>query len=218
MNAGRVYSMLLCLYPKPFRDEYGVEMLDAFQEMHRRRTRPAAAFWTFVVLDTARAAGRERLDSMRWLATAMFGLLVTVVTAHAATFTYRYFYHPYFEGTSISALPYGVALGLVLGVSVLAAQLAMFPAAERRAGRWALTSAVTLPIAVLFCSTAIQQALDGLKPAVIVRQPVGLDLLVVGLARPFSWHDVATQFAAMAVAAILVSTVMLRPLERRHAY
>jgi len=44
-------------------------------------------------------------------------------------------------------------------------------------------------------------------------------VLVVGLGRPAAWIDLATQFSAMAVAALLVRVALLMPrLDRRHAH
>jgi len=212
MTAERLYAALLYLYPSEFRDEYGGEMLAAFHELRRSRGH-SARLWLFVVSDIFGSAARQRLDGMRWLATALFGLAATVATAHGVTFFYRYFYHPYFEGTAIPPLPYGAALGLVLGVSVAAAQWILFPTAERRAGRWALASAVTLPVTILFCSTAIEQALDGLNPVIVVHHPFALDVLVVGLARPGQWMAFVTQFAAMATSALII--LLARPLHAR---
>src|SRR5205085_1150977 len=136
---------------------------------------------------------------------------------HTATFLYRYFYHPYFEGTAIPALPYGLALGLVLGISVAAAQWFLFPAAERRASRWALASAVAIPIAILFCGTAVEQAMDGLTPLAAQSHPRLLDLLVLGLGRPKTWIDVATQFSAMAASALGIRAIA-RPEGRAYTY
>jgi hypothetical protein len=200
----RIYAAFLHLYPKPFREEYGDDMLAAFNELRRARGSRPLRFWTFIAADVFTSAARQRLDGTRWLATALFGLAATVATARMATFIFKYFYHPYFEGTSIPALPYGLVLGLVLGISVAAAQWILFPAAERRAGRWALASAVALPITVLFCSTAIEQALDGLNPVIQIHHPIALDVLVVGLVRPGNWSELATQFAAMAASALLI--------------
>jgi len=199
MSADRLYAALLRLYPKPFREEYGDEMLAAFRELRRARQDARARFWLFIIVDTLTAIARERLDGARWLATATFGLLATVATAHAVTSTYRYFYHPFFEGVALPVLPYGIALGVVLGVSVALAQWLLFPASERRAGRWALASAVALPIAVLFCSTAVEQLLAGLDPVVQIHRPIALEVLYVV---PIGdWHAIAIQFGAMAAAA-----------------
>src|SRR5262249_19820971 len=132
MTAERVYSALIHLYPPSFREEYGDEMLSAFRDLKAARGSSPIRFWTFVAGDVFASAARLHLDGMRWLATALFGLAATVSTARAATFIYKYFYHPYFEGTSVPPLPYGVVLGIVVGVSVAAAQWFLFPAAERR--------------------------------------------------------------------------------------
>jgi hypothetical protein len=210
MIAERAYSALLLLFPKSFRDEFRRDMLADFHEMHRAletTNAPPLRFWTFIVADTLRAAARERLDGARWLATALFGLLVTTGVAHGVTFTYRYLYHPYFEGMTIPALPYGLALGLVLGCSIALAQLLLFPAAEERAGRWMLASAVALPIAILFCGTAIEHALDGVSPLAAQPHLLALDVFVVGLAHQKTWMDLATQFSAMAASALAVRAI-----------
>jgi len=209
MSADSVYTALLHLYPRSFRDEYGDEMRAAFHELHHAHRRTPVRFWTFIIGDTLAAVARERLEGARWLATALFGLLATVATAHAATSAYRYFYHPYFEGVSIPVLPYGAALGLVLGASVAAGQWALFPARERRASHWLLASAVTLPVAILFCSAAIEQALDGLNPVVQIHHPIALEVLAIGVSG--NWNQVATQFAAMAVSASLIRVLMVSP-------
>jgi hypothetical protein len=211
----RVYAALLRLFPKQFRDEYGAEMLAAFRDMRSASRSTPLRFWTFIVADTMRAAARERLEGMRWLATALFGLLVTTGIAHGVTFTYRYLYHPYFEGIMIPALPYGLALGFVLGGSIALAQRLLFPAAEQSAGRWVLASAVALPVAILFCGTAIEHALDGLSPLAAQPHLLALDVFVVGLARQKTWMDLATQFSAMAASALAVRAIAL---ERRHVH
>src|ERR1051326_7150484 len=138
MTAGRLYAALLHLYSTEFREEYGDEMLAAFHDLRRARRRSPLRFWLFIVSDVVTSAARQHLDGQRWLATALLGLAATVGTARGVTALYQYFYHPYFEGTAIPALPYGATLGLVLGASVAIAQWMLFPSAERRAGRWAL--------------------------------------------------------------------------------
>jgi hypothetical protein len=218
MSADRVYAAILRLYPRPFRDEYGDEMAATFRELRDSRRSTPLRFWTFILADAARTAGRERLEGMRWLGTALFGLLVTIAAAQAAMCSYRYFYHPYFEGTAIPPIPYGVALGLVLGVSIAVAQRAMFPSAERRAVDWALASAVALPIAIFFCATAVEHAMNAVNPVAAEPHLFALNIFVLGLARPGNWTDVATQFSAMAASALIVRTFMLMPLERRHAH
>ena len=218
MTAERLYGVLLYLYPRRFREEYGADMLAAFATLRKRRAGTPVAFWVFVLCDTIGAAARERLDATRWLATAACGLLVTTMAGDAGAWAYRYFYHPYFEGLAIGVLPYGIALGLVLGSSIAIAQRLLFPSAERRARHWMLASAVALPLAVLFCSTAIDGAATGVLP-IANAHPAVLDLFVLGLAQPRGWSDLATQFAAMGASAVIVRAVLTRPLMRsRHAH
>ena len=119
---------------------------------------------------------------------------------------------------SRSTRVYGAALGLVLGISVATAQWVLFPAAERRAGRWALASAVALPVAILFCGSALEHALDGLNPVIQMHHPIALDLFVISLARPGNWVEFATQFSAMIASALLVRALMLTPIRHRHAH
>ena len=218
MTADRIYSTLLVLYPKEFRDEFGHEMLSAFRDMRRRHSASGIRFWSFVVCDIVASAAEQRMESLQWLATSALGLFVTVGAAHAVTWTYSYFYHPYFEGTLIPALPYGIVLGLVLGGTIGAAQWVMMPAMVRRASRWATASAVALPLAVLFCSAALDRAMTGLDPVAQIH-PRALDVLVLGLGRPSDWVDLATEFTAMAAAALVVRAVLLKPrLLGRHAH
>ena len=216
MNADRFYAALLHLYPRSFREEYGQEMLAAFRELHRRRARTPVSFWMFVVGDTLRTAGAERLNTMRWLASAVFGLLVTTASADAVTWAYRYFYHPYFEGIAVHGLPYGIALGVVLGGSIGIAQWFLFPPAERRASRWGLASAVALPIAILVCGSAVNHALAGVNPVAASSRAFALDVLVFGLAQPKGWTDLAMQFAAMATSALMIRAAMFRPFRHAH--
>ncbi|HXD72842.1 MAG TPA: hypothetical protein VN628_03865 [Vicinamibacterales bacterium] len=218
MTAERIYAALLRMYPAPFREEYGGEMLSVFRDLRASRRSTPVRFWSFVLRDVFTSAARERLEGTRWLAAALFGLAATVATARLATFVYRYFYHPYFEDTAIRPLPYGLLLGIVLGLSVAGAQWVLFPAAERRAGRWALVSAVTLPVAILFCSTAVEQALDGLNPVVHIHHPLALDLLVVGFGRPGDWSGIAAQFFAMAASALVIRLAMPDLKVRRYSW
>lgn len=218
MNAEQIYAALLRLYPRRFRDEYGDDMLAAFRELRQRRGNGPLAFWLFVVRDTVGAAGRERLDAFRWFGTAACGLLVTTAIGDAIAWAYRYFYHPYFEGVAIGVVPYGAALGFVLGASVALAQWLLFPAAERRARQWALASAIALPVAVLFCSAAIDGAAAGVMPIANVH-PRLLDVFVLRVGQPSGWIDLATQFATMTTSAVLIRALLLAPSTRsRHAH
>jgi len=218
ITADRIYAALLHLYPRQFRREYGDDMLAAFCEMRTRWARSPIAFWTFVLRDSLCAAGRERLDGMRWLATAACGLLMTTLTGDGAAWVYRYFYHPYFEGVTVRVLPYGVALGFVLGASVAVAQRLLFPPAERRARQWALASAIVLPMTVFFCSAAIDRVTAGLLPIANVHPRI-LSLFVFRLPHAQGWIDLAAQFAVMGAAAVVVRALLItRPVRSSHAH
>src|SRR5438874_12259382 len=110
MTSERLYAAMLMLYPKAFRDEYGVAMRDAFHEMRASGRRPPLAFWRFVVMDLVGSAARAQVDECRrgsrrftlsWLAACAVGLAVTVLFANIVHGIFGYFYHPYFEGTTI---------------------------------------------------------------------------------------------------------------------
>lgn len=218
MSGESVYRALLRLYPREFREEYGDEMVAAFSDMRRSFDSRAATFWAFVVTDTIRAAGRERLHALRWLATAACGLLATTIAGDFGAWAYRYFYHPYFEGVTIRVVPYGLALGLVLGASIAMAQRLLFASAERRARQWMLASAIVLPVAVFFCSTAIDRALTGVLPIANVHPGV-LNMFALGLAQAQGWSDLVMQCAAMAASALLVRGLVVMPHVRsRHVH
>jgi len=220
MTSDEIYTALLRLYSKPFRDEYGREMLDAFRAMRDAHRGHVVLFWSFVLADILYSAAHERFETVRWLATSLIGLVVTAGAAHAASGMYRYFYHPFFEGASLPPWAYGVGLGLVLGGTVGVSQWLLLPAALRRPRSWALASGVALPLTVLFCSAALDHAMAGLNP-IAQQHPAALDLLVLSLPRPdTTWADLGAQFSAMAASALLVRTLMLVSLteERRHAH
>ena len=56
MSAERVYRLLLRVYPKSFRSEYGEEMLLLFRDQYRSRNSPAVGFWITIVSDVAQSA------------------------------------------------------------------------------------------------------------------------------------------------------------------
>jgi hypothetical protein len=228
MTPERVYAALLRLYPKSFRDEYGAEMLAAWRQLRGSAARTPPGFWSFVAADVARSAAAARLDdwrrgprqtALRLAASSAAGLAATAIAAHGTAWLYGYFYHPYLEGTTIPVVPYAVALGLVLGGTVGLAQWLLLPARVRRASAWALASAVALPIAILFCSAAIDRALSGLNPVAADPHPLAVNLFAVDVGRATTWMDLAVQFVAMSGSALAIRTLMRKPLmERRHAH
>jgi hypothetical protein len=186
------------------------------------------AFWSFVIADVARSAAAAQIDewrrgprqiALRLAASSAAGLAATAVAAHGTTWLYGYFYHPYLEGRALPVAPYGIFLGLVLGGTVGVAQWLLLPARVRRASAWAVASAVAVPIAVLFCSAAVDRALTGLNPVAAEPQRFTIDLLFVGVRGTRTWMDLAVQFAAMAGSALTIRALMRKPLmERRHAH
>jgi len=228
MTADRIYSALLVLYPRSFRHEYGADMRAAFSELRRSTAKTPLAFWSFVIADVTRSAAGAQIDewrrgprqiALRLAASSAAGLAATAAAAHGTMWLYGYFYHPYLEGTALPEAPYGIFLGLVLGGTVGVAQWLLLPARVRRASTWALASAVAVPIAVLFCSAAVDRALTGLNPVAAEPQRLTIDLLFVGVRGARTWIDLAVQFAAMAASALTIRALMRRPLmERRHAH
>jgi hypothetical protein len=224
MTSGRVYTALLRLYPRSLRDEYGAEMTAAFAQLRRTTNQSSIAFWLFVAVDVARSATMAQIDecrrgsrrvALRLAVSSLAGLSATVAAAHGTNWLYGYFYHPYLEGRAIPALPYGVALGLVLGGTVGLAQRLLLPARVRRASAWALASAVAAPIAVLFCSAAIERALSGLNP--VAADPSAVDLFAVTVTHARTWMDLALQFGAMTASALAVRAVIKAAKTSRHA-
>ena len=56
MNAERIYRLLLRVYPKSFRSEYGEEMLLLFRDQYRCGNARAVSFWITIVCDVALSA------------------------------------------------------------------------------------------------------------------------------------------------------------------
>jgi hypothetical protein len=66
MTAERVYRLLLRVYPRDFRTEYGREMTLLFRDEYRTREATALSFWASMVWDAAHSAMSEWVDV--WLA------------------------------------------------------------------------------------------------------------------------------------------------------
>jgi ABC-type branched-subunit amino acid transport system permease subunit len=56
MTAGRIYRLLLRVYPAEFRSEYGREMLVVFTDDYRNRDETQLDFWAATMWDVARSA------------------------------------------------------------------------------------------------------------------------------------------------------------------
>jgi hypothetical protein len=228
MTPERLYAALLRLYPKPFRDEYGASMLDAFLELRASHRRPPLVLWRFVVGDIARSAVHEQLVAcgtgsrrfaLRWLATCVIGLIVTIVVANAVAWTVSYFYHPYLEGLTIPPWGYGICLGLLLGGTIGFGQWMLLPTHVARVRAWALASGIALPIATLTCAAVFERTLVGVNPVAANPSFDALGLLMPGLQQPKDWTAFASQFVAMALSGLLVAAITVRShRERRDAY
>ena len=64
MTAERVYRMLLRVYPRSFRSEYGGEMMLLFRDEYRCRNSVALGFWITIVCDVARSATSMWLEEL----------------------------------------------------------------------------------------------------------------------------------------------------------
>jgi len=124
MNARRVYESLLWLYPKPFRERYGMAMLDTFVDLHDHARRTGLRFWLFVLTDAIRAASIQHLDrcasddrriAIRWLVACTVGTVLCNALGSALMWSFSYFYHPYLDGMTFIPSMYGVLLGTCLG-------------------------------------------------------------------------------------------------------
>jgi hypothetical protein len=228
MKSERLYRALLMLYPKPFREEYGASMMEAFHELRASRRHSSLVFWRFVVVDLVRSAARQQLDVcrsgsrhflLRWMATCALGLVVTVLFANAVSWIVGYFYHPYFEGLTIPPWGYGACLGLVLGSTIGIGQWMLLPARVARVRAWALASGIALPIAALSCGAVVERTLTGMNPLAANAHVDAISLLIRGLDLSANRSELALQFAAMAASGLTVAAIAAWPrAQKRHAY
>jgi len=126
----RVYASLLALYPAPFRDRFGAQMLEAFGDLQRARSGQPLRFWAFVLADLLRSAAREhaaaclagpRRFALEWGAACALGAMAAALVANSLTWIFSYFYHPYLEGITLPPWSYGALVGVALGVTQVAA-------------------------------------------------------------------------------------------------
>jgi hypothetical protein len=162
MTAERVYSALLRLYPREFREEFGDALLEAFRHLYQSTGHRPVRFWLALLTDLARSIFREWLDTsrstsgqfaLRWILASASGALVTGAVGSALSWTFTYFYHPYLEGLTFPAWGYGALLGVGLG----SAQLMALRAPLRLSGSWIFASAACaglgLEVAVVLAKT-----------------------------------------------------------------
>jgi hypothetical protein len=220
MKAERLFAVLLWVYPRSFRQEYGDAMLATFRELRAAPGDPKHGRWQFIVADVFRAAAMLWWDecrqswALRWLATCEIGLLSTALVANLMASFVSYLYHPYLEGFRLSAPAYGALLGLVLGGATAISQWWLLPRHDART--WALASAVGLLVAVLLCGTVVNRTVMGMNP--IAEQPMYAVLRswTGALDQPDAFR-LTVEFAAMAISAVMCGSVTRRGIERRHA-
>lgn len=105
-TSGRIYRLVLNVYPRAFREEYGEEMAQAMRDQVRdawaeRRIVGVAALWMKILLDTARSALTEHLNQGRTANFSRRGLGYGLATAFGfplALVTFAYWLHPAIAG------------------------------------------------------------------------------------------------------------------------
>lgn len=85
-TSDRIYRLILNVYPRAFRDEYGEEIAQAMRDQVRdawaeRRVVGVTALWLKVLLDTARSAFTEHLKEGRGMSFSRRGLGYGLATA-----------------------------------------------------------------------------------------------------------------------------------------
>jgi hypothetical protein len=155
MTREKIYASLIRLYPRPFRREYGGQMLTTFREFSRDSVHSPARFWGFLFRDTARSAMREHADSwthgmrrlgLEWVAACSLGTLASGVTIALFILAVKLLFPPDADvnriGHNISRIPppgvYGALIGLVIG----GAQALALRHPWRRAVLWSLATSL----------------------------------------------------------------------------
>lgn len=68
MHPAHCYRLLLRLYPRRFREEFGDDMLQTFLDYHADATagdgQAGFRFWTFLIVDDLRSAARQHLATV----------------------------------------------------------------------------------------------------------------------------------------------------------
>jgi len=220
MKAERLFAVLLWVYPKSFRREYGDAMLATFRELRAAPCERQRRSWRFIVADTFSAAATLWWEECRqsvavlWLTTCAVGLLSTTLVANLVAWVFSYLYHPYLEGFTLSASAYGAFLGVVLGGTIAMSQWWLLPRQDTRA--WALASAVGLLVAALVCGTVVNRTVMGMNPIAEQATHDALTVWIGPLDQPDSL-ELSIEFAAMALSAAVFGVATRRRMERRHA-
>ena len=118
-------SLLLHLYPAPFRQRYGQEIADTLVDLRRASPASTCRFWLFIGADACRAALEQQRDAWRgcrriavtWIAACTLGAAAWKAIGTGLAWLFAYLYHPYLEGTVLSPWLYGAMLGAGLGIA-----------------------------------------------------------------------------------------------------
>src|SRR5579864_9331613 len=82
MTREQIYGVLLHLYPRRFRREFGNELRQTFAQVSAAHRGSALGFWLSIVLDLLRSSAREHFDvwtngqgrlGLRWLVACLVG-------------------------------------------------------------------------------------------------------------------------------------------------
>lgn len=206
MTPERLYSALLSIYPKSFRQRFRAEMMETFRDLRGATHRTGFVFWFFIITDTCRAASQQHLDcwcvgprrlALKWISLCVVGAIACEAAGCAITWSFSYLYHPYLEGVSLVPWAYGAILGAGLG----AAQCVVLRRIPR--ARWIVVSAISAAIG-LELATAVAVPAGPLGFGVVVGAIVatGQWVLLRERVRSAGWLAVAS---ATALSATVIS-------------
>jgi hypothetical protein len=181
MTAERVYRLLLRVYPRAFRSEYGGEMTLLFRDEYRMRDVTAVAFWASMVWDAAHSAMSMWVDV--WLAPeteynrtlevimklagslavlfGLFGALNTLAETVAAM-----------RGTLEGAHLLAILLGAASAALLLIAGAALWRSSVSR--RHTATIALVASLVILLIARLTHPWMSGLSQLVGMGSPIAL--------------------------------------------
>jgi hypothetical protein len=213
MTGERLYALLLLVYPKAFREEFGPEMLADFRRLHRSRCDRPLAFWYFVVCDVVRSAIRQHLERfrdgrgrviLRWLSMCLSGIATTGTVIALFGWAFRYLYHPFLESLDIGvvACGYGGCLGAGLGIT----QSLALRYRWRLALAWVAMSggAAALGLFVIASFAIMRQPLGFPESGVVLGASVGVGQWMLVRVQPR--YDRRWAFATVLVLAVAAVT------------
>jgi hypothetical protein len=126
MRPERAYRLLLHLYPRRFRREYGEQMVEDFHELHSEMGNRPVALWGRLLVDACRSVVREHVDewtcgapgrAARWVAACVMGTVLAGMAIGTIVMTLGSVLFPGDPGL-IRNLPsgnYGLVIGLIVG-------------------------------------------------------------------------------------------------------